>query len=111
MDVKATVIVWLPEYEDVAAILHRQQAMSGSKIVARGEGASSVTLRQLRVYEIDSQALNREDLDWGLAAPFFSQWSFATIRAIKQHTVFISLKPCQKNWQKKDPAKEPGQKP
>jgi len=34
------------------------------------------------------------------------------MRAIKQHTVFISLKPRQeKNWQKKDPAKEPGQKP
>jgi hypothetical protein len=33
------------------------------------------------------------------------------MRAIKQHTVFISLKPRQGNWQKKDPAKEPGQKP
>jgi hypothetical protein len=33
------------------------------------------------------------------------------MRAIEQHTVFISLKPCQENWQKKDPAKEPGQKP
>jgi hypothetical protein len=33
------------------------------------------------------------------------------MRGIEQHTVFISLKPCQGNWQKKDPAKEPGQKP
>jgi hypothetical protein len=33
------------------------------------------------------------------------------MRAIEQHTVFISLKPRQNNWQKKDPAKEPGQKP
>jgi len=33
------------------------------------------------------------------------------MRAIEQQTVFISLKPCQGNWQKKDPAKEPGQKP
>ncbi|MGR3967731.1 hypothetical protein FW800_25165 [Pseudomonas sp. 910_23] len=31
--------------------------------------------------------------------------------APSSNTVFISLKPCQGNWQKKDPAKEPGQKP
>ncbi|WP_162276142.1 hypothetical protein [Pseudomonas orientalis] len=75
--------------------------MSGGKIVARGEGASSVTPPQLRVYEIDSQALNREDIGLGLAAAFFSQWSFATIRAIKQHTVFISLKPSETTGKKK----------
>ncbi|NVZ18618.1 hypothetical protein HX794_03060 [Pseudomonas costantinii] len=77
----------------------------------RGEGASSLTQKQLRIYEIDSQALFRKELDWSARSSFFWRWSFATMRAIKQHTVFISLKPCQGNWQKKDPAKEPGQKP
>ncbi|AZF38142.1 hypothetical protein C4J87_3055 [Pseudomonas sp. R1-43-08] len=43
--------------------------------------------------------------------PFFSQWAFATMRAITHHTVFISLKPRQEKLAKKDPAKEPGQKP
>jgi hypothetical protein len=40
----------------VADILHRRGEKSGCKIVA-GEGASSLTLGQLRIYEIDSQAL------------------------------------------------------
>ncbi|WP_146116059.1 MULTISPECIES: hypothetical protein [Pseudomonas] len=70
-----------------------------------------MTRPQLRVYEIDSQALFRKDPGQGVRAAFIAIWSFATMRAIKQHTVFISLKPCQENWQKKDPAKEPGQKP
>ncbi|OPA88890.1 hypothetical protein BFW86_17795 [Pseudomonas fluorescens] len=66
---------------------------------------------QLRFYEIDSQALFRRDVSQSARLGFFGRWSFATMRVIKQHTVFISLKPCQGNWQKKDPAKEPGQKP
>jgi len=70
-----------------------------------------MTPRQLRIYEIDSQALFRRDVSQSTRLAFFSRWSFATMRAIEQHTVFISLKPCQENWQKKDPAKEPGQKP
>ncbi|MDT9633345.1 hypothetical protein FIV41_31645 [Pseudomonas marginalis] len=70
-----------------------------------------MTPPQLRIYEIDSQALFRRDVRWSTGLAFFWRWSFATMRAIKQHTVFISLKPCQGNWQKKDPAKEPGQKP
>ncbi|MBC8782665.1 hypothetical protein K6106_14205 [Pseudomonas fluorescens] len=76
-----------------------------------GEGASSLTQQQLRIYEIDSQALFRKDPGQSGHSTLFWQWSFATMRAIKQHTVFISLKPSQGNWQKKDPAKEPGQKP
>ncbi|TKJ65490.1 hypothetical protein PspCFBP13506_01505 [Pseudomonas sp. CFBP13506] len=75
------------------------------------EGASSMTRPQLRIYEIDSQALFRRDTSRSATLAFIRRWSFATMRAIKQHTVFISLKPCQGNWQKKDPAKEPGQKP
>ena len=70
-----------------------------------------MTLSQLRFYEIDSQALFCNELGWSVRLAFFGRWSFATIRAIERHTVFISLKPCQGNWQKKDPAKEPGQKP
>ncbi|KRP61393.1 hypothetical protein [Pseudomonas trivialis] len=61
--------------------------------------------------EIDSQALFLKDPIQSGWAAFIEQWSFATMRAIKQHTVFISLKPRQGHWQKKDPAKEPGQKP
>lgn len=60
-----------------------------------------MTPQQLRIYEIDSQALIRRDPTQGVRSAFFSRWSFATMRAIKQHTVFISLKPCQGNWQKK----------
>ncbi|MGY2374807.1 hypothetical protein ACW9IB_09885 [Pseudomonas sp. SDO524_S393] len=70
-----------------------------------------MTPLQLRIYEIDSQALILRDVSQSVRPGFFWRWSFATMRAITQHTVFISLKPCQKNWQKKDPAKEPGQKP
>ncbi|GAA0390777.1 hypothetical protein PUN49_13845 [Pseudomonas extremaustralis] len=70
-----------------------------------------MTLSQLRFYEIDSQALFCNELGWSVRLAFFGRWSFATIRAIERHTVFISLKPSQGNWQKKDPAKEPGQKP
>ncbi|MBA2924867.1 hypothetical protein G9Q84_18455 [Pseudomonas sp. P7] len=70
-----------------------------------------MTLPQLKIYEIDSQALFRRDLSQSARLTFFWRWSFATMRAIEQHTVFISLKPRQGNWQKKDPAKEPGQKP
>ena len=70
-----------------------------------------MTQPQVRIYEIDSQALFRRDVNQSARLTFFRRWSFATMRAIKQHTVFISLKPCQENWQKKDPAKEPGQKP
>ena len=70
-----------------------------------------MTLSQLRFYEIDSQALFCNELGWSVRLAFFGRWSFATMRAIKQHTVFISLKQSQGNWQKKDPAKEPGQKP
>jgi hypothetical protein len=70
-----------------------------------------MTPPQLRIYEIDSQALFRRDVRQSARPAFFGRWSFATMRAIKQYTVFISLKPCQGNWQKKDPAKEPGQKP
>ena len=84
--------------------------MTGRTIVAR-RGASSVTPPQLKIYEIDSQALFRRDLSQSARLTFFWRWSFATMRAIEQHTVFISLKPRQGNWQKKDPAKEPGQKP
>ncbi|PLR65043.1 hypothetical protein QCBJ_03000 [Pseudomonas sp. QC2] len=74
-------------------------------------GASSVTPPQLRIYEIDSQALFRKDVSQSARPTFFRRLSFATMRAIEQHTVFISLKPCRGNRQKKDPAKEPGQKP
>jgi hypothetical protein len=70
-----------------------------------------MTLSQLRFYEIDSQALFCNELGWSVRLAFFGRWSFATIRAIERHTVFISQKPRQGNWQKKDPAKEPGQKP
>ncbi|TWS05985.1 hypothetical protein [Pseudomonas extremaustralis] len=70
-----------------------------------------MTLSQLRFCEIDSQALFCNELGWSVRLAFFGRWSFATIRAIERHTVFISLKPSQGNWQKKDPAKEPGQKP
>ncbi len=70
-----------------------------------------MTLSQLRFYEIDSQTLFCNELGWSVRLAFFGRWSFATIRAIERHTVFISLKQSQGNWQKKDPAKEPGQKP
>ena len=70
-----------------------------------------MTQQQLRVYEIDSQVLIWKEPDQSAFSAFFRRWSFATMRAIKQHTVFISLKPRQNNWQKKDPAQEPGQKP
>ena len=57
-----------------------------------------MTLSQLRFYEIDSQALFCNELGWSVRLAFFGRWSFATIRAIERHTVFISLKPSQGNW-------------
>ena len=69
-----------------------------------------MTLSQLRFYEIASQALFCNELGWSVRLAFFGRWSFATIRAIERHTVFISLKPSQGNWQKKRPGQRAGSK-
>jgi hypothetical protein len=111
MEVKATVIVWLPDYEYCGGYITQESGKAWMQNCCAGRGASSLTPPQLRIFEIDSQALFPKDVSQSLWVAFIRRWSFATMRAITQHTVFISLKPCQGNWQKKDPAKEPGQKP
>ncbi|AGE26385.1 hypothetical protein VRB12_15415 [Pseudomonas poae] len=110
MEVKATVIVWLPEYE-LWRLYYTEVGQNLDAKLLQGREVSSLTRRWLENGESDSRVLFLKDPVQSGWAAFIGQWSFATMRAIKQYTVFISLKPCQGNWQKKDPAKEPGQKP
>ncbi|AVE04502.1 hypothetical protein CYL20_08080 [Pseudomonas palleroniana] len=61
MEVKATVIVWLPDYELLWRISYTGARKNLDAKLLQGEGASSLTLWQLRIYEIDSQALFLKD--------------------------------------------------
>ncbi|MCD9570548.1 hypothetical protein [Pseudomonas protegens] len=72
-----------------------------------------MTQTKLSGYAIDSQALLFDLQGFYDGRLLAKRHSFAIIAAIifATPTVFISLKPSQKNWQKKRPGKKPGQKP
>jgi hypothetical protein len=57
IEVKATVIVWLPEYECCGGHFTPERGKAWMQFLQGKVGASSLTPQQLRIYEIDSQVL------------------------------------------------------